>query len=1123
MTRRRQNFQGARTVPSIVRPLIVSALALITSSVLAQSVRTVEVNRGPLRVPAQVRNDVDVEASVHEALAEVAPRLNLRPRDFSDLHESSRRTSLLATHVAFDQYVDGVRVVDGGVTASLDETGHLARISEHLGRSATFVSRTQRVVPRELQQMRIAAESSLLFNDDGTLRNIRRYVVIVSATEQYAYDATDDGHVLRVIPLFFDASARARLFLANPVTELNDPTLHDQDDSATAVPIAAYHDVELRDLNPGGPLAGPFVTIVDTDAPHVAPLSFEQIAPVDRSNDAFEDEMAYFHLDASQRYLQSLGYNGPRAIADYSLPVDAHAEGGADNSHYVPNFLTPGRGALFFGEGGVDDAEDPDILLHEYAHALQDWIAPNAFSGSFGSEARALAEGISDYWAFSSGYEASVASGRDPFCIGDWDARCGGAVANGCAYAEGADCLRRVDSTKTMRDFIRVDQSGVEHQNGAIWSSVLRKLFMDAINRFGTRDGRQLSDTIVLESLFGAPPQPTYATAGLRLVQSDVALTGGMFRNTICDALRAAEILDDACGIAPRGELTAFPSLDRNVPIPDNDPNGVTLTRHVFDARIVQRVLVRVDIQHPHRGDLRVSLIGPNGVPVLLQQTSHSDAGSDLDVTFGADVEPQESLSVLTGISAAGTWTLQVVDTSGEDVGRVVSWDLILQLEGDLPLGERNPLPYRGRVVAAGHTPSSDARYVTTELAITNRGAGAAHVTLYFTPYGVDGRFGFRAMRLELSPLSTTVIDDVVGRMFFATSVGIVEAYGDAPFAISTRTRLDDDVTSAQTIPRLASDGIAKRGETLELVPLRNDERSRTNIGLANFGDNVARVTLRIFSTGAEVRSESLAIAPHSGLMRRINEVGDAMFATIHVDEGADVAAYSSVITLQSGDAATFMARRAESRLTLHGAVVRGAGATGESWRSALWLSNDSDAPTSVELQLDIAGGASQQTSINVPARSTFHTDDVLHDLFTVDGIGHLTIGASASIGVSLEVIAHREEGERREAFPLRRSASVIPTTFAAHLDAASRLNVGVINLQSTHATVEVALRYAGGGVAARASIDVPANGVTQIPFAIPASSQLLGSVDVSTANGANVIPYISVIDALDSSIQVAE
>ena len=65
---------------------------------------------------------------------------------------------------------------------------------------------------------------------------------------------------------------------------------------------------------------------------------------------------------------------------------------GEDNSHYV--VVTQ---ELAFGEGGVDDGEDPDVIVHELAHGIHDWLTSGAISMAEG-----LAEvGLAPYFFIS--------------------------------------------------------------------------------------------------------------------------------------------------------------------------------------------------------------------------------------------------------------------------------------------------------------------------------------------------------------------------------------------------------------------------------------------------------------------------------------------------------------------------------------------------------------------------------------------------------------------------------------------------------------------------------------------------------------------------------------------------
>ncbi|HEU5479520.1 MAG TPA: M36 family metallopeptidase, partial [Candidatus Tumulicola sp.] len=331
---------------------------------------------------------------------------------------------------------------------------------------------------------------------------------------------------------------------------------------------------------------------------------------------------------------------------------------GTDNSFFVAD--SPGVGTLFYGDGGTDDAEDPDIVLHEYGHAIQESIAPGAFNGSSSSQARALGEGFGDYWSFASNYDATVPSGRDPFCIGDWDARCANDNPDQlCGYPLGADCLRRVDGTKTMADFINSDVSGTEHQNGEIWSSALREIFITI--------GRRTTDTLVLEATFGVAAGPTFAQIAERMLAADRTLNNGANISAICLAMTKRGILGSAdCSPSPRGEVTWFQSTSSTITITDPRPI-VNLTLH---TSII--------------GDAQVTLMGPDG--------TRGDPGA------------------FRGKSAAGQWTLVI--TSPQPV-TLVSWSLAVQFQGDTPAATR-PATSGKFIAAAGNAPGANGtRFIT--------------------------------------------------------------------------------------------------------------------------------------------------------------------------------------------------------------------------------------------------------------------------------------------------------------------------------------------------------------------------------------------------------------------------
>ena len=62
-------------------------------------------------------------------------------------------------------------------------------------------------------------------------------------------------------------------------------------------------------------------------------------------------------------------------------PIKVNVNGRIDEDN---SFYSPGTKALTFGRGGVDDAEDAEIILHEYGHSIQDNQVPG-----FGASAQA--------------------------------------------------------------------------------------------------------------------------------------------------------------------------------------------------------------------------------------------------------------------------------------------------------------------------------------------------------------------------------------------------------------------------------------------------------------------------------------------------------------------------------------------------------------------------------------------------------------------------------------------------------------------------------------------------------------------------------------------------------------
>ena len=1083
----------------------------------------------------------DLESSARGLVSEY-PFWFSGSRPTPELRLIDSRESLTGSHLRFREMIGGVEVLDSEVTFSFDRGSRMREIHNRLHAEGNLlpVARLSsdgawRVVSARVPDASLVSVAKFAMMRAGKLAPVYRLVVQEKSLEpwEWVIDATD-GTVLRRVALFFNVAAQ--VFDPNPVTTLNAPALRDENDAAAAVPPSAYSIVDLPDLPASGPLSGPNVRIRELETPATVPVDVSAPLIFQRDTDSFEEVMAYYHLDRSQRYLQSLGFAGTRRIIATPIEVDVHAASGEDNSFFVST--GPGTGRLYFGDGGVDDAEDADILLHEYGHAMQDSIAPGIFFGGFSSQVRAMGEGFGDYWAFSSSYEASLRSGRDPFCIGDWDARCGSGPSTSCGYPAAADCLRRVDSAKTMDSYSNSEQRGTEHRNGEIWSSALRRLFVSLVERHGIVQGRVMADKLILEATFGLPSSPTFNLAGRRIVEADRLLNGGTSASLICSALVLGKIFNAVdCESTRHGEITLFQSAQQNILIPDADPQGIVSSRIVTSSRTIDRIYVQVNIEHPFRGDLRLVLVGPDGTTVVLQEATGS-AATDIDAVFGLDTPTVGSLDVFRGRLASGEWRLQVIDQRARDAGRLLSWSLLIDLEGDDPLTVR-PAATGGRqhlAVVAKAVGAAGTNFVT-DVRIFNRGSSEALFTAVFTRSSADGSTQFSAMRLSVAAGQTVALNDVVASLFASSGTGNIEFIGDVDrLLITSRTyNRVDGATYGQFIPALSSaDSVSASDGPLHIPQLQNTAGFRSNLGFSEIygGSGTVRITL-FNENGQAIETLDQTIGRFSHVQTTLlagssSRIEDVMRADVRVINGdARIIAYGSVVDNASGDPIYVPAVKQPSfRVMEVPAVLHADGANGTQWRSDLWLTNPSSSSQSVTIIFFSANGSSVTSSPQVvPAASTLLISDAVRALFALESaVGHLRITTTNMIVTSRtwtpgprgsygQFIAGRavEEGAGFDGSPVQSIQIEQSDRF--------RTNIGFTEAAGNPITVRVRLFDAGGTLALESTHTLLANGQFQSSLPGLGLSQLFNgraTWEVIAGSG-RLFAYASVIDNASS------
>jgi hypothetical protein len=308
----------------------------------------------------------------------------------------------------------------------------------------------------------------------------------------------------------------AQVFVPNPVQSLGDESLTDQKDSDAAVPAAAYHTVTLTNLDGSGYLRGDWANVVNqTGSGAFSPTNTFIYT---RSQDEFEQVMAYYWVTEAQKYIQSLGFGvwrPPVNMESQDLRIDQY---GQDNSFETDQ----PKDELRFGKGGVDDAEDAEVILHEYGHAIHDG------SGFvFGSEeAGAISEGFGDYWAVDVSDIVAKRLGvpeLEPLtCVMDWDAT--------FYTSEVPHCLRRLDSDLQYPD----DLDGEVHDDGRIWSQALWTIRQSL--------GNVTADTIILQGQIDFNGT-TMTDLANRTIETAQSLYGNGVAKKVRDAFHARGIV----------------------------------------------------------------------------------------------------------------------------------------------------------------------------------------------------------------------------------------------------------------------------------------------------------------------------------------------------------------------------------------------------------------------------------------------------------------------------------------------------------------------------------------------------------------------------------------------------
>ncbi len=420
--------------------------------------------------------------------------LRLDSADLADLKHHATRPRIGGVTVRFRQHVGGIPVHRAEIAVSLDDDNEVTFVMNGYRPGAGLVATAPALTA---QQARSSAHEYL--GVEGGLHFDRTEQVIYSGKEgsRLAYRVRAEpkaspagdwevlvdaisGEIFQAadVALYAPVDGTGNVFDPDPLSTAlatyGDSGYVDGGDADTPELNAELINKVLPDIDLTGgmhTLVGPWAENVDWASPFKGDFAQAGSAfDFNRFEDAFEAANTYWQIDNYMRYMNvTLGLD----VRPYQYPggvqFDPHGFNGADNSSY-----SSGSGRLQFGEGGVDDAEDADVIIHELGHGIHDWVTAGGLS-----QVNGLSEGTGDYFAQSYSRSLGLWAPTDAayHFVFSWDGHnpfWGGRTTNySGVYPD--------------------DLTGSIHTDGQIWSTCNMRVW-DAI-------GREQADKAMLEGL----------------------------------------------------------------------------------------------------------------------------------------------------------------------------------------------------------------------------------------------------------------------------------------------------------------------------------------------------------------------------------------------------------------------------------------------------------------------------------------------------------------------------------------------------------------------------------------------------------------------------------------------
>ena len=461
------------------------------------------------------------------------------------------------------------------------------------------------------------------------------------------------------------------------------------------------------------------------------------------------------------------------------------------------------------------------------------------------------------------------------------------------------------------------------------------------------------------------------------------------------------------------------------------------------------------------------------------------------------------------------------------------------------------PPPDDFLVPAAAHAPGLYDTVWRTDLRILNPCSSEVDVNITYLPEGTNNNGGLTyGLHFMLASNATRIFDDIVdqipgiegddnkGSLRFTFDGG----QGCNPLIVSRTYNDTPEGTFGQFVPAVPVLPLVE--DRIFLTGLVHDFYYRTNIGLANFGENdVGGIILTVFDEYGEQLGEVIETWVPGYSTRQIVEVieragilEDVNIFSVTIDtNGADLTTYASVIDNLTGDPVLYTAGDIANATVWIPGIAHLQGANDSLWRSDLTFLNHTDDLLSARIDFvpESAQGDDYFVEVQgIQPGSTFYFVDVLDTIVPgVDTKGYFVVhGLSGSIVPQFVAKTYNlapEGGTFGQNLQVFGESDLIHMGESAYIPGIGnssdssegfRTNLGVLNTNPDQsATVSITVYDTDGSVitGAPAITLAPAQFLQENIFDVLGIGDMDGaaSVEIGVVSGGPVAAYASEID----------